>query len=416
MLATALGCALMVLINFVIAPLTGHFTGQFEDFSPILAAGRAASAGADPYAPFAALAPTTLVTHLGFDYLPIVAVLARPLAALPYHLAATLWLFFILACTVAALVIAARATLPAVWPRAAIGFCMVVLFPPTTYNLWHGQMNAVVLLSLAIALRAWIRGDEVTCGIALGLGGIAKVAPLALLLLLVRRKWWRGFAAGVGVVGASLLAGGVLLGFQRVAEWFTAVLPALERADGWYLNQGVGALLSRLVDHNVWRLEAPVPALQAAVTAASVACLLAAAWVVRYGDATRERRSLEFGTAIVAMVLAGAVSWWDDYGSLVLTVLVLLGLAGRGLLGRPQITAGALLLLGGGFGAAALFGLGGEGWIPSTYGTPWWWPALQLDSLPSYTALVLLVTLLVTLHRRRHEPARAAPSLGLATP
>jgi hypothetical protein len=413
-IATTVGCALMVLLNFVIAPLTGHFTGQFEDFNPILYAGRAASSGSDPYGLFYPQVKTTLVMHLAFDYLPIVAVLARPLAALPYHVAATLWLWCLLACTIGASVLVARTTLPADWPRTVIGFCAIVLFAPTTYNLWHGQMNALVLLSLAVALRAWVRGDQVTCGLALGLGGIAKVAPLVLLLLLLRRRWWRGFAAGAGTVVASLLVSGVFLGFQRVAEWFTDVLPYLGRADGSYFNQSIGALLSRIFDHNVWRLDAPMPALQVAITLASVAGVLATAWLVRPGQASPERRSLEFATAVVAMVLAGAIAWWSDYGSLALTLLVLTGLAARGLLRRPVIIAGALLFVGAGLVAAAFFGFGGEGWVPSTFGTPWWTPALQIDSLPADTAVILLVMLLVTLARRPDEPRRAVPPVEAA--
>jgi alpha-1,2-mannosyltransferase len=413
-IAATLGCALMVLLTFVIAPLTGHFTGQFEDFNPILYAGRAASSGADPYGLFYPQVKTTLIMHLAFDYLPLIAVLARPLAALPYHVAATLWLWLLLACTIGASVLVARTTLPTGWPRSAIGFCAIVLFAPTTYNLWHGQMNALVLLSLAVALRAWVRGDQVTCGLALGLGGIAKVAPLALLLLLLRRRWWRGFATGAVTVGASLLVSGLFLGFQRVGEWFTDVLPYLGRADGSYLNQSIGALLSRIFDHDVWRLDAAMPALQVTITLVSAAGVLAAAWLVRPGQASPERRSLEFATAVVAMVLAGAIAWWSDYGSLALTLLVLTGLAARGLVRRPVIIAGALLFVGAGLVAAAFFGFGGEGWVPSTFGTPWWTPALQIDSLPADTAVILLVTLLVTLARHPDEPRGPVPPLEAA--
>jgi hypothetical protein len=294
----------------------------------------------------------------------------------------------------------------------AIGFCTIVLFPATTYNLWHGQMNAVVLLTLALALRAWIRGDQITCGVALGLGGIAKVAPLALLLLLIRRRWWRGLLAGTATFAVSLLLGGVFLGFDRVTEWFTGVLPVLGRVDGWYLNEGIGGLLSRIFDHNVWRLDPPLPALQVAVTLISASCVLTVAWLVRAGQASPERRSLEFGTAILAMVLAGAVAWWSDYGSLALALLVLLGLVARGILPRPVAVAGALFAVCAGVGASVFFGFYGQGWIPATLGTPWWLPALQIDSIPGYTAVILLVTLLFALAA---APEMAASQRGRAT-
>jgi hypothetical protein len=395
------GAALLVLIDFVLAPITGHFTGLFDDFGPILAAGHAANAGADPYAAFLANWPTNMASKLGFDYLPIVATLARPLAALPHQLATTLWLWWILGCTVSASVVSARTALPARWPRTAIGFAVGVLFAPGLYNLWHGQMNEVVLLSLAVAFWAWVRGDEVTCGLALGVGGVAKLAPAALLLLLLARRWWRGAAAGAGVGLLALVAGALTLGVQRSVEWATQVLPALQRADGWYFNESLGGLVSRVVDHSVWHVQPTLPWLQVVVTATSAACLLGAAAVVRVGNAGTDRRALEFSAGIVAMVLAGSVAWWDDYSSLLIPLLVIAGLAARREAARPVLVTASALFLIVGVASPAFLGLGGAAWLPSTFSTAWWWPALQLDSLPAWTALALLVALLVTLARSR---------------
>ena len=399
--AVTAGAALLVLIDFIVAPITGHFSGSFDDFGPILAAGHAANAGADPYAAFLANWRTNMASKLGFDYLPIVATLARPLASLPHQLAVTLWLWWILGCTVAASVITARIALPARWPRSAIGFSVGLLFAPALYNLWHGQMNEVVLLSLAVAFWAWVRGDEVTCGLALGVGGVAKLAPAALLLLLLARRWWRGAAAGAGVGLVALVAGALTLGVQRSVEWVTQVLPALQRADGWYFNQSLGGLVSRVVDHSVWQVQPSLPWLQVVVTAASAACLLGVAAVVRVGSAGTDRRALEFSAGVVAMVLAGSVAWWDDYSSLLIPLLVIAGLAARREVARPVVVTASALFVIVGVAYPAFLGLGGTAWLPSTFGTAWWWPALQLDSLPAWTAAALLVMLLVTLARSR---------------
>jgi hypothetical protein len=365
--AVTAGAALLVLIDFIVAPITGHFSGSFDDFGPILAAGHAANAGADPYAAFLANWRTNMASKLGFDYLPIVATLARPLAALPHQLAATLWLWWILGCTVAASVITARIALPAQWPRSAIGFSVGLLFAPALYNLWHGQMNEVVLLSLAVAFWAWVRGDEVTCGLALGVGGVAKLAPAALLLLLLARRWWRGAAAGAGVGLVALVAGVLTLGVQRSVEWVTQVLPALQRADGWYFNQSLGGLVSRVVDHSVWQVQPSLPWLQVVVTAASAACLLGVAAVVRVGSAGTDRRALEFSAGVVAMVLAGSVAWWDDYSSLLIPLLVIAGLAARREAARPVVVTASALFLIVGVAYPAFLGLGGTGWLPSTW-------------------------------------------------
>ena len=413
--AVTAGAGLLVLGDFILAPLAGRFAGLFEDFGPILAAGHAAASGADPYAPFLANWTSNMATNLGFDYLPIVATLARPLAALPQQVVVTVWLWWILGCTVAASVMTARTVLPAEWPRTAIGFSAAILFAPALYNIWHGQMNAVVLLTLAVAFRAWVRDDEVTCGVALGLGGILKLAPAALLLLLLTRRWWRGALAGASVGLAGLLAGALTLGLQRTAEWFFQVLPALQRADGWYFNQSLAGLSSRVADHSVWHVEATLPWLQLVVAVGSAVCLLGAAWGVRPGSVSADRRTLEFSAGIVGMVLAGSVAWWDDYGSLLIPLLALAGLGVRGMVGRTVLTAGTVLLLVAGVGYPAFLALGGHSWLPSMVGTGWWWPALQLDSLPAFTALALLISLLVSLGRTRPPAEPKGRAVAVAT-
>jgi hypothetical protein len=179
------------------------------------------------------------------------------------------------------------------------------------------------------------------------------------------------------------------------------VLPALQRADGWYFNQSLGGLVSRVVDHSVWEVQPSLPWLQVVVTAASAACLLGAAAVVRVGNAGVDRRALEFSAGVVAMVLAGSVAWWDDYSGLLIPLLVIAGLAARREATRPVVLTASALFLIVGVASPAFLGLGGNAWLPSTFGTAWWWPALQLASLPAWTAAALLVALLVTLARSR---------------
>src|ERR1700730_11743761 len=90
LLLTAVTAAAVVsaLQSFVLAPLTGHFTGEFEDFTVYLDGGRAANAGTSPYAAFDA----GTITLSGFDSPPLDAWLFRPLALLPYHIAQMVWL------------------------------------------------------------------------------------------------------------------------------------------------------------------------------------------------------------------------------------------------------------------------------------------------------------------------------------
>lgn len=415
LLAAAVACcAAMVIANFIIAPLLGRFSGGFVDFGPLLYAGRAANGGSDIYGAFMPHSANELVGNLGFDYLPFIAVLMRPLAAMPYRVAEVIWLWIILGCLIAGSIILAREVLPSSLPRTAIALCVAVFFAPAIDNVWQGQMNAVVFLFVALGLRSWRRGDELACGIALGLGGVAKVAPAVLLLLLLRRRWWRGFAAGAGVLALSLAASGVVVGFNEVREWFTGVLPVLSRADGWLFNQSAGALLSRLADHNVWRVDAPSGALQATSLLISALLLGAAVWNVRSGEASPDRRALEFAGAVVAMMLAGAITWYSSYCVLAIPLLIVAGLALRGHVSRAVIACASLGFAAVGIAVPAFLAVRGLNWVTSTYGSRAWWLALQVDSVPAYAALLFAVALLVSLGRRRSESGAAAGRLATA--
>ena len=68
-------------------------------------------------------------------------------------------------------------------------------FAPATYNYWHGQINPLIFLLLALAYRAYTRDREIVTGLLVGLAAGIKIAPVVLVLLLLRRHWWRGTAA-----------------------------------------------------------------------------------------------------------------------------------------------------------------------------------------------------------------------------
>src|ERR1019366_3719345 len=175
--------------------------------------------------------------------------------------------------------------------------------------------------------------------------------------------------------------------------------------------QSLGGLVSRLVDHSVAQVQPTLPWLQLVVTTTSAACILAAAAVVRSGSASADRRALEFSAGVVAMVLAGSVAWWDDYSSLLIPLLVIAGLAARREVARPVVVTASALFVIVGVAYPAFLGLGGTAWLPSTFGTAWWWPALQLDSLPAWTAAALLGMLLGTLARSRSRASRGPRQL-----
>ena len=392
LIATVATVALLVgaLRSFVLAPLSGGFSGEFEDFGAYWDAATSASAGRSPYSTFDA----GTVTMSGFIYPPFGALLARPLALLDHHAAATLFLWIDLVCLAAAGMVLARTLLPATWPRARIGLCAVLLFPPATYNLFHGQANPVVFLLLVVGLWTYVRGHEVRCGLLLGVAAAIKLAPAVLIVLLLRRRWWRGSAALAGSAAAASLVGVAAMGVEATRTWISLVLPSLGRDNGWVFNQTWDAMASRLVEHSVLRWDASAPLLHGVALLGAAASVGVAAWAVRPGERPGEVRGLEFGGGVAAMVLAGSIAWYAHDVHLLIPLVALLGFLAH----RPRVASRAAQVTL--VAAVAVLALLMPALIAATSmpdlvarsaGGASWWLYLQLWSLPVVVTAGLLV-------------------------
>ncbi len=387
----AAAAALGLLVTFVAGPLGGHFQGSFEDFAVYWRAALAVAHGRDPYLGFRA---GSSVVMSGFDYPPPAMLLVWPLALLSHAWAVRAWLWLGLLATLGAAVITCRAILPPSWPRLSLAVLAAAVYAPATYNYWHGQVNPLVFLCLALALRAYVRGDQVACGAFLALGADIKLEPVVLGLLLLRRQWWRGvLAMAVGGLVPLLLA--VLLIPGSLATWVRHVLPALARDNGWIYNQSLDGVLSRLVGHSVTHVDAPLALLHGAVLAGDAVLLAVVVWRVRPSARTPLDRAIEFGVAVTAMLLVASIAWIPHYVSLLipLAVAARLALLPGARHRRLAAAAGALVLVV----TAALVP-----WalaqltmaqVERLQTTALWWPFLQLSSLPALAALGLLMAL-----------------------
>ena len=117
-----------------------------------------------------------------------------------------LWLWLTIVCTAVAAAIAAFALLPRTWPRLEIAALVTFLFSAATYNYWHGQMNPLIFLLLALALHAWVHEQQTRFGVLIGIAASIKLAPILLIVLIVRRRWWRAAAACAVTVAVGVAA------------------------------------------------------------------------------------------------------------------------------------------------------------------------------------------------------------------
>lgn len=419
---TVIAASLVALKAFVIDPLTGHFTGSFEDFSAYLGAARSVAAGGSPYVQFD---PSTVVMS-GFTYPPFAAVLVSPLAALSDQAAMSLWLVLELGCTIAAAIILARTALPKSWPRVDLGLLAALTFAPATYNYWHGQINPLIFLLLVVAYNAYTRDREIVCGVCLGLAAGIKVAPIVLVLLLLRRHLWGGAVAAAVTGAMTAVVGLVVLGASATHTFLTLVYPTLNRAIGWIYNQSLTGAVSRLGNQSVLNVEPTPLSVTVMSPVATVAVLAVAIWVTSPRERTSAERGAEFGLGVTAMLLAGSLAWFPHFTHLLIPLFAVAGLvASRGWRASRELVAAAAttLFVFAVLAPAAIAQVDIHGLFALSRSAAWW-PLLQLFSLPGLAALWLLVALARSLrasatwridrerHPARHRDRQTAPAVA----
>jgi alpha-1,2-mannosyltransferase len=405
--AAAVASVVAGFLTFVVAPLRGTFSGEFEDFGAYIAAAHSVARHADIYWQFIHQPPNVALS--GFDYPPVVAFLLQPLAWVPSGVAATFWLWLTIACTTAAAAIAAFELLPRAWPRLELTALASFLYSAATYNYWHGQMNPVIFLLLALALRSWLHGHQTRFGVLIGIAASIKLAPIILVVLMVRRGWWRAAIACAATVVAGLALGIATLGFSTLHEYVTGVLPVLSAQDGWLYNQSVSGVLNRLTGHAVL-VPQPASMLITLATYAVLAVLLALLFfAVRPGMRSTQLRGAEFAAATLLMLLAGTVTWFPHYVSAIIAVFAAMGILAM----HPARRTRALLwstvvfVVSTGLLAPLLIAnVTSFTQLSALSRTPWWWLLTQVASLPALGAAAMFVAFTVTLRRAAVAPVQ----------
>jgi hypothetical protein len=231
-------------------------------------------------------------------YPPLFILLTTPLALLPVGVASWLWLFVLAGCAFVAM-----------WLLGVRDWrCLVlaVTTPVVVHGLWYGNLTVALLVPLALAWR--YRDRAAVAGIAVGVAIAAKlfVWPLVVWLLLTRR-----FRAAAWAVGASLVlvfGAWALIGFEGLRDY-----PALLR-----VVQDVYAVRSVSLSTVAGALGAPVWAAVAIATAAGLACIAAAVWLVRRDDGDRRA----FAVLVAACVLASPIVWPNYLALLLVPIAV----------------------------------------------------------------------------------------------
>lgn len=307
-----------------------------KDFGQEYLLARAIRAGVDPYQPIRDLAalfvqPTSyLDKEHPTPHPPTVGLLALPLGYLSYPVAVRTWFVVEMVCLVSAVILLIIGARPPFRARLAPVLALaLVAWPPITLELGLGQLMLPLLLGLAGAQLALLRGRSVAGGVLLGITLLIKPIAWPWLIVLAWRRDFRALAAtvGVGLLGAAATV--VAIGVESTSNYFFHVLPLMS-----------AGFFTEATNMSLWTV---APRLGLAIPNATLAVvvLLTATWIAL------RRRTLgdALGLATVASLLTSPILWYF-YLTLALLPLgqVVAAITRRGL--RAGEIAAALFVFG----------------------------------------------------------------------
>jgi len=379
----AIGATIAVLVTTSPTPasMAGVVGGDFPEF---IGAGRLAATGdaAALYDPALQLeAQRDLVSTPGreailFAYPAAVALPYRWLSELDYRVAYLLVTSMMTLAVVGACSLLRRVVRRADGGRLGIPELTGALtFLPLFIGVTGGQVTAIVLVLVAAMLWAADRQHDVALGVAAGLLAFKpQYAAVALLLLLIGRRWWALAASGASIVGLWAL-GAVAVGPAWTVPWL-ALLRRFDAVDGG-ANSAQEISWMGVSNH---LLDGTTAVLLGGAVVAATVSIVAFAWV-------RSDRTPTTTAALVvpAALLCAPHALWYDAGLLVVPIAVI----ASALPDRPRHIALGLCWVG---GLGHLVG-------PST----WIEPTL---------ALVVAVMGLAVMHARRSAAADRRKDCG----
>jgi hypothetical protein len=241
---------------------------------------------------------------------------------------------------------------------AALGLMFLTLiYRPAIDALNYGQLDPVILLLLALTFALLRMGRGTWAGVPLGIAVGLKIYPVVMVLYLLWRREWRA----LGVLAATLV-GWVLLGLvltdpASTVTYFGTVLPSSGGTTAWIENQTLSGFVARLLTDriSIEPFAADTPGLLLAVNVlnygVAAALLGLTLWMAR-GPQVRGGTvyALGFAGVLTASIFLLPAAWLHYMTALLLPFgIVLYTLQGEGALwwrGRPRLLLTALVLLG----------------------------------------------------------------------
>jgi hypothetical protein len=365
---------------------------------------------------------------------PIMALLLRPLTALPPVATGLVWFYLKVLLTLAAIAWAFRLveTADRPYPLAAKALAVLLTLRPILGDLTHGNVNLFILFLVVAALYAYREGFDVLGGLVLALAIACKVTPALFLPYLLWKRAGRTLAGCAGgLVLFLFIIPGLFLGMERnrqlLASWYDCMVRPYVAAGAVttdHLNQSLPAQVYRWITPSPSTVSKGIPTEYSNVAALDPfwartvvrSCMAGFAAVVVWScrTPTRPRHgwrlSAEFGLILLGMLLFSERTWKHHCVTLLLPFAVICYVlwtapSSRALRAYLAATlAGATLLM-----TTTASGLGAS-----------WDQAAKLahaDGAYVWAYLLLAAALVVLLRRRTglDNPSRVDIADGLVT-
>lgn len=318
------------------------------DFAAYYLGARALQAGDNPYDPdvLARMAASAGIgSYTPYIYPPLLAVLIRPLASLPYPAASTIWLAASIAALICSLVL--LRSLVTISDRAfTAALAATLALPPVHHTLELGQINnflLVLIVGAAVSLRSSVGGA------LLGLAAAIKIFPAAIGSVFVFRRDTRAIAAAVaGGIVATAISVISPTSHRALAEWVHHIAPEIT-AERLITpnNQSIAAVSARLFSTHRFEgmalgdrgpqaitvrplIDRPAlaPIVSTSVSALIGALTIASLWLGS-GVPQRNLLALQFGAVMAALLMMLPVVWDHYYVLLLVPIAALAAGASR---------------------------------------------------------------------------------------
>jgi hypothetical protein len=267
-------------------------------------------------------------TPSGYIYPPFLAVVLRPLTALPYHRANQAWFALNVALFGAGVALLASWRPGGLPFEAACGVLFACLcFYPTFRAFQCGQASLLVLFLLAGGLWAFARGRDAAAGALVAVAAAVKITPAILVIFFLAARRLRAAAWAAAAFAATLAISVAGAGWANHVTFAADIAPVLARGAATFANQSLAGALDRIalrVTMNAFEL-VDEPGWLKAATRGLAAVLLLASILAARRLALAGRGAAGFSLVVLASLLASPISWEHHFVAALLPIAVLVG-------------------------------------------------------------------------------------------